>query len=104
MSEQPADEPQPEASAPAGVRLVFQDGQVVPCDVFRDRGADRPASAAEPHGMTYWRAVPRGGEPPLGTYEVHFDEVPAHTGLWVDIPLVGPGLTSLAATEGAAQK
>lgn len=81
--------------APAGVRLRRQDGTAVECDVLRDPGFDRPKG--HPQGeITYWRAVPRlEGEVPLGTYQLEFDAMPPHTGIWPDIPLAGPGLSGL---------
>jgi hypothetical protein len=93
MSESTPDVNQP--PAPLGVRLRYADGTVVECDVVRDPGFDRPAG--HPQGeITYWRAVPRvRGEVPLGTYQVEFDAMPPRTGIWPDIPLAGPGLSSL---------
>jgi hypothetical protein len=88
MSEQ-APDPRP----PEGVRLKCQDGRVIECDVVRDPGFDRPPGHPSGH-VTYWRAVPRE-EVQLGTFELEVDVTPAHTAIWVDVPLVGPGLSAL---------
>lgn len=89
MSETAPDAP----PAPQGVRLRRDDGSVVECDVVRDPGFDRL-------GVTYWRIVPRmEGEPALGTWQVEFDAIPPHTGVWVDVPLAGPGLSALGTPQ-----
>jgi hypothetical protein len=77
------------------VRLRREDGTAVECDVYRDPSFDRPKG--HPLGeITYWRAVPRmADEVPLGTWEMEVDMTPPRTGIWPDIPLVGPGLSGL---------
>lgn len=91
-------EPAPDAPlAPRGVQLRCQDGRVIECDVARDPGFDRPAG--HPMGeITYWRAIPRE-EVALGTFETTIEALPPHTGIWVDIPLIGPGLSALTGGE-----
>lgn len=81
-----------EREAPV-VELACQDGTVVGTVMHRDESMDR--AEGDPRGpVTYFRAVP---EAPVrrDSFEVRVVRCPPRTAFWVDVPRVGPGLSSL---------
>lgn len=90
--------PLPQAGLqPPEVELVCQDGRVIACAVTRDPAMDRPEGDPRGH-VVYYRAVP--GEPvERDSFEVRVTACHPHTAFWVDIPRVGPGLSSLMDQE-----
>lgn len=79
---------------PYGVRMLHQDGTVMPCRVVRDRARDHGGNA-------YWLAVPRTPPPVLADgdgWGFTCRRLPSHTILGFDISV------SLPADAGPASR